>query len=56
MKDEAEPFRLMAMDAIEKIVAALGVADIGGSLEEQLVDGLIFSFQVSFYVLRFWVL
>lgn len=33
LKDENEPFRKMVMETIEKIVAALGVADVDHKLE-----------------------
>ncbi len=45
LKDESEPYRRMVMDTIEQVVAALGVADVDGALEEQLVDGVLFAFQ-----------
>ena len=32
------------MEALEKIVATLGVADIDTRLEEQLMDGVIYAF------------
>ena len=34
----------MAMEAIEKVVIALGVADINQELEDQLMDGIIYAF------------
>lgn len=45
LKDESEPFRKMAMETIQQVVAALGTADIDERLEVQLVDGMIFAFQ-----------
>ncbi len=33
LKDENEPYRKMVLETIEKIVASLGVADIGSRLE-----------------------
>jgi splicing factor 3B subunit 1 len=45
LKDESEPYRRMVMDAIEQIVATLGVADVDGPLEEQLIDGVLYAFQ-----------
>ena len=45
LKDESESYRKMTLETIEKVVASLGAADIGERLEEQLVDGLLFSFQ-----------
>jgi len=34
LKDENEPFRKMVMETIEKVVAALGVADVDHKLEQ----------------------
>jgi splicing factor 3B subunit 1 len=45
LKDESEPFRKMVMDAIDKVVAKLGAADIDPRIEQVLVDGILFSFQ-----------
>jgi splicing factor 3B subunit 1 len=45
LKDESEAFRKMAMETIEKVVAGLGAADISESLEERLIDGVLFAFQ-----------
>ncbi len=45
LKDENEAYRKMVMETIEKIVATLGVADIGSRLEIQLMDGIIRAFQ-----------
>eukprot|EP00824_Muranothrix_gubernata_P008117 TRINITY_DN2035_c0_g1_i1.p1 TRINITY_DN2035_c0_g1~~TRINITY_DN2035_c0_g1_i1.p1 ORF type:complete len:860 (-),score=198.70 TRINITY_DN2035_c0_g1_i1:53-2632(-) len=49
LKDESEAFRKLVMETIEKIVATLGVADIDFRLEEELMDGILYSFheQVS---------
>jgi splicing factor 3B subunit 1 len=44
LKDEAEPYRKMTVETIEKIIASLGVADIGERLEERLIDGILHSF------------
>lgn len=44
LKDENEPFRKMVMETIEKIVAALGVADVDHKLEQQLMDGILSAF------------
>ena len=33
LKDENEPYRKMVLETIEKVVATLGVADIGSRLE-----------------------
>ena len=45
LKDESEPFRQMAMSAIEKVIQNLGAADIDPRLEESLIDGILYSFQ-----------
>jgi len=45
LKDESEKFREMSMETIEKVVAALGAADISEKLEERLIDGVLFAFQ-----------
>ena len=45
LKDESEPFRRMAMDAIREIVAQLGTADVDERLEVLLIDGMIYAFQ-----------
>eukprot|EP01017_Pseudomicrothorax_dubius_P014538 TRINITY_DN1694_c0_g2_i10.p1 TRINITY_DN1694_c0_g2~~TRINITY_DN1694_c0_g2_i10.p1 ORF type:complete len:1206 (-),score=344.77 TRINITY_DN1694_c0_g2_i10:224-3841(-) len=45
LKDENEPYRKMVMETIEKIVATLGVADVGSRLETQLIDGILNAFQ-----------
>ena len=45
LKDDSEVYRRMVLEAIEKVVASQGVADIDLALEEQLVDGLLYAFQ-----------
>ena len=45
LKDEAEPFRRMGAEALDRIVGELGAADVDARLEETLVDGLLFAFQ-----------
>ena len=45
LKDESEPYRRMVMETIEKVVEALGTADIDARLEEQLIDGILYAFQ-----------
>ena len=45
LKDEAEPYRKMVMETIEKIMANLGAADVDSRLEEQLIDGILYAFQ-----------
>lgn len=44
-KDESEPFRKMAIEAIDNIVAQHGAADIDERMEQLLIDGLLFAFQ-----------
>ncbi|EDV26242.1 splicing factor 3B subunit 1 [Trichoplax adhaerens] len=45
LKDESEQYRKMVMEAIDKIMANLGAADIDSRLEEQLIDGILYAFQ-----------
>jgi splicing factor 3B subunit 1 len=45
LKDESESFRRLAMEAVERVLAALGAADVPTRLEEELVDGALFAFQ-----------
>ncbi|KAG4304941.1 hypothetical protein PORY_001616 [Pneumocystis oryctolagi] len=45
LKDESEPYRKMAVETIEKIIAGLGAADINTRLEERLIDGVLYAFQ-----------
>ena len=45
LKDESEAYRRMVMETIEKVVEALGTADIDARLEELLVDGILYAFQ-----------
>ena len=45
LKDESEPYRKMTVETVEKLVAALGAADITERLEERLIDGILFAFQ-----------
>merc|ERR1711995_127473 len=45
LKDESEPYRKMVMETIEKVIADLSAADIDQRLEEQLIDGILYSFQ-----------
>ncbi len=52
LKDESEPYRRMVMDTIDKVVAALGAADIDARLEELLVDGILYAFQEQVRGLR----
>ncbi|KAK4628819.1 U2 snRNP component prp10 [Fulvia fulva] len=45
LKDESEAYRKMTVETIEKVISALGAADINERLEERLVDGILHSFQ-----------
>ncbi|EMR11559.1 splicing factor 3B subunit 1 [Pneumocystis murina B123] len=45
LKDESEPYRKMAVETIEKIIAGLGAVDINKRLEERLIDGVLYAFQ-----------
>ena len=45
LKDESEPYRKMTVETVEKLVAALGAADISERLEERLIDGILYVFQ-----------
>ncbi|XP_055329437.1 splicing factor 3B subunit 1-like isoform X2 [Paramacrobiotus metropolitanus] len=45
LKDENEQYRKMVMETIEKVLEALGSADIDNRLEEQLIDGILYAFQ-----------
>ncbi|ESP03174.1 hypothetical protein LOTGIDRAFT_199416 [Lottia gigantea] len=45
LKDEAEQYRKMVMETIEKIMGNLGATDIDSRLEEQLIDGILYAFQ-----------
>ena len=45
LKDEAEPYRRMVLETVDRVVASLGASDIDARLEELLVDGLLFAVQ-----------
>ena len=45
LKDENEAFRKMVMEAIDRVLTNLGATDVDPKLEEQLVDGVLYSFQ-----------
>ncbi|ESO05063.1 hypothetical protein HELRODRAFT_99392 [Helobdella robusta] len=45
LKDEAEQYRKMVMETIEKVMANLGATDVDSRLEEQLIDGILYAFQ-----------
>ena len=44
LRDDSEPYRMLVMEAVEKIIATLGVADIDSRLEDQLMNGIIYAF------------
>lgn len=45
LRDEAEPFRTMAVHAVGKVIALLGTAELDARLETRLIDGLLIAFQ-----------
>lgn len=45
LKDDAESYRKMGVETVDKVVGELGVADIGERLEIRLVDGILTAFQ-----------
>ena len=45
LRDEAEPFRTMAVHAVTKTVNLLGTTDMDGRLEMRLIDALLIAFQ-----------
>ncbi|CAJ0582767.1 unnamed protein product, partial [Mesorhabditis spiculigera] len=45
LKDENEVYRKMVMETIDCIVAVHGTNDLDSRLEEQLIDGILYSFQ-----------
>jgi hypothetical protein len=45
LKDENENYRRMVMETIDKVVSALGTADVDARLEELLIDGILYAFQ-----------
>ncbi|EUD65679.1 hypothetical protein C922_03927 [Plasmodium inui San Antonio 1] len=45
LKDPSEQFRKMVMQTIQSIVNNQGVDDIDQTLEEQLIDGILYAFQ-----------
>lgn len=45
LRDEAEPFRTMAVHAVGKVVSLLGTADLDSRLETRLIDALLIAFQ-----------
>ena len=47
LKDENEQYRKMVMETIEQILTNMGATDIDNRLEEQLIDGILYAFQVT---------
>ncbi|WPH02481.1 U2 snRNP component prp10 [Acrodontium crateriforme] len=45
LKDESESYRKMTVETIEKVISAMGAADINERLEERLIDGILHAFQ-----------
>ncbi|QLQ77818.1 hypothetical protein HG537_0A00650 [Torulaspora globosa] len=45
LRDEAEPFRTMAVHAASKVVTLLGTVDLDERLETRLIDALLIAFQ-----------
>ena len=45
LKDEAEPYRRLVMDAVRRILREQGAADVDARLEELLVDGALYAYQ-----------
>jgi splicing factor 3B subunit 1 len=45
LKDEADTLRRMAMEALEKVLTALGASDVPPRLADELVDGALYAFQ-----------
>jgi len=45
LKDENEQCHKMVMETIEKVMGNLGAADIDSCFEEQLIDGILYTFQ-----------
>lgn len=47
LKDESEPYRCMVIETIDNVITKLGTADIDARLEELLIDGVLYAFQVG---------
>lgn len=45
LRDEAEPFRTMAVHAVNRVAQLLGTADLNERLETRLIDALLIAFQ-----------
>lgn len=46
LKEENENYRKMVMECVENILLNFGASDIDSRLEEQLIDGIMYAFQV----------
>ena len=45
LRDESEPFRIMAIHAIQKVAGLLGTTELDERLETRLIDSLLIAFQ-----------
>ncbi|KAF1744102.1 hypothetical protein MXB_235 [Myxobolus squamalis] len=45
LKDENENYRKMVLETIDNVMQSMGASDIDQKLEEQLIDGILYSFQ-----------
>ena len=45
LKDDSEPYRRMVMETVQQVLENLGSGDIDASLEERLIDGILYAFQ-----------
>jgi len=45
LKDENEQYRKMVMETVDKILTNLGADEIDHTLEERLIDGILYAFQ-----------
>lgn len=50
LKEENENYRKMVVECIEKILVNLGASDIDARVEEQLIDGILYAYQVFRYL------
>lgn len=50
LKDESEPYRRMVMETVDKVIGALGAADVDARLEELLIDGVLYAYQEQMQV------
>jgi splicing factor 3B subunit 1 len=45
IKDDSEFYRKMVIETIDKVINLLGMAELEGKLEEELLDGILFAYQ-----------